>query len=708
MRYCQKKIVSFVPFVVKVFTMDEAPILSVKNLAVAYKTRKREVDAVRDVSFDIYKGENLGLVGESGCGKSTVAFSLVNFLGPNGRVTRGDILFKGEQLRNRSEEDLRRLRGADISMVYQEPMSALNPSMQIQEQMAESLVAHRGFSKKDAFAESLEALKKVYMPDPEGVLTRYAHQLSGGQQQRVLIAMAMLNNPSLLIMDEPTTALDVTVEAAVLDLIAELQQKYQTAALYISHNLGVVARVSHKVAVMYAGEIVELAPSREIFHNPMHPYTMGLMRCLPDVDAPKGTRTLHPIPGRVPSPANLPQGCIFAPRCEQASERCSVEHPALTEIEPGHQVRCLRRAKDWEEVRRLWAVAEALPTVPKPAERELATQEPVLTVKNAKVYYPVAYKTVAGLFGMEKRQYVRATDEVSFSVRRGRTLGVVGESGCGKSSIAKAIVGLEPIYAGKVDFLNVDITKNLNKRGIDTIRELQMVFQDPNGVLNPSYSVGDQIAFSLRRFQTVPPGQVRGEVERLLRAVKLDESYYNRLPRQLSGGEKQRIGIARAIATNPAMVICDEPVSALDVSVQAAVLNLLLEIQETRHTTIILISHDLSSVRFFSDEVAVMYLGRIVEIGPSESIYRPPNHPYTTALLAAVARPDPDAPASRVRLGGRVPSAVNPPAGCRFNTRCPFKIGAICEQEEPPKRDLGSGHLIYCHLDVEALNNLKS
>jgi peptide/nickel transport system ATP-binding protein len=681
---------------------DNTPILSVKNLAVTYKTRKRDIDAVRDVSFDIYRGENLGLVGESGCGKSTAAYSMVNFLGSNGRIKSGDILFKGEQLRNRTEADLRKLRGADISMVYQEPMSALNPSMQIQDQMAESLIAHRGFNKADAFAESLEALKKVYMPDAEGVMRRYPHQLSGGQQQRVLIAMAMLNNPSLLIMDEPTTALDVTVEAAVLDLIAELQEKYQTATLYISHNLGVVARVSDKVAVMYAGEIVELAPTRTIFHNPMHPYTMGLMRCLPDVDAPKGTRTLHPIDGRVPSPANLPPGCIFAPRCEQAQPECRTGRPQLKEMSPGHQVRCFR-ASDWESVKRIWAAAEETLQEPCCPDRLEPSDDKVLNVNNAKVYYPVPFKTVGGLFGMEKRSYVRATDDVSFSVKRGRTLGIVGESGCGKSTIAKAIVGLEPLFGGKIDFLNVDVSKPLNKRGIDTIRELQMVFQDPNGVLNPSYSVGDQIAFSLRRFGTVPPDQVHAAVERLLHAVKLDESYYNRLPRQLSGGEKQRVGIARAISTNPSMVVCDEPVSALDVSVQAAVLNLLLEIQNTQNTTMILISHDLSSVRFFADEVAVMYLGHIMEIGSCEAIYQPPNHPYTTALLAAVPRPDPDAPQSKVRLSGHVPSAVNPPSGCKFNTRCPFKIGSICEQEEPPKRDMGDGHLIYCHLSPEEL-----
>lgn len=683
--------------------MDESPILSVKNLAVSYKTRKGDVNAVRDVTFNIQRGENLGLVGESGCGKSTAAYSIVNFLGPNGRITHGEVLFKGETLRDRSETELRQLRGADISMVYQEPMSALNPSMRIQDQLAESLITHRGFTKKDASAESLEALKKVYMPDAEGVMTRFPHQLSGGQQQRVVIAMAMLNNPSLLIMDEPTTALDVTVEAAVLDLIAELQRKYNTAALYISHNLGVVARVSDKVAVMYAGEIVELAPTREIFHNPMHPYTMGLMRCLPDVDAPKGSRTLYPIPGRVPSPANLPAGCIFAPRCEQAIKECTIEHPSLVEMEPGHQVRCLRRGRDWEEVRRLWAIADQTPAEARPP-RSPAENENVLSVDAAKVYYPVPFQTVGGLVGMEKRQYVRASDDVSFSIKRGHTLGIVGESGCGKSTIAKAIVGLEPLYQGKVDFLNVDISRPLNKRGIESIRDLQMVFQDPNGVLNPSYTIGEQIAFSLRRFHTVPPHQVRGEVERLLQAVKLDASYYNRLPRQLSGGEKQRVGIARAISTNPAMVVCDEPVSALDVSVQAAVLNLLLEIQNTQNTTMILISHDLSSVRFFSDEVAVMYLGRIVEIGPCEKIYSPPNHPYTTALLAAVPRPDPDAPHSNIRLGGRVPSAVNPPSGCRFHTRCPFKIGAICEQQEPPRREMGEGHLIACHMTAEELS----
>jgi peptide/nickel transport system ATP-binding protein len=684
--------------------MDETPIVSVKSLAVNYKTRKGFVNAVRDVTFDIHQGENLGLVGESGCGKSTAAYAMIGYLGTNGLISNGDILFKGESIIGKSEAELRKLRGADIAMVYQEPMSALNPSMRIRDQLAESLMTHRGMSKQDAYNEAVESLKRVYMPDPDGVMERYPHQLSGGQQQRVVIAMAMLNNPSLLIMDEPTTALDVTVEAAVLDLIAELKERYRTAALYISHNLGVVARVSDRVAVMYAGEIVELASTSDIYKKPLHPYTMGLMRCLPDVDAPKGTRTLHPIPGRVPSPANLPGGCIFSPRCELAVPECFEERQKLIEISPKHIVRCMR-APEWLNAETVtYGEANSLPACP---ERPESLDKDVLRAQNIKVFYPVPFKTLASYLGREKRRYVQATNDVSISIRRGRTLGIVGESGCGKSTLAKAIVGLEKITAGKLEFLGVDISTTLNERGIDSIRELQMVFQDPNGTLNPSYCIGDQIAASLKRFKTVPANQVQAEVERLLRGVKLDESYYYRLPRQLSGGEKQRVGIARAIASNPAMVVCDEPVSALDVSVQAAVLNLLLEIQNEQQTTMILISHDLSAVRFFSDDVAVMYLGKIVEIGPCETIYAPPNHPYTAALLAAVPRPDPDRAASEVRIGGRVPSAINPPSGCHFHTRCPFKVGEICEQEEPPERNMGGGHLIYCHLPDEKLYEIK-
>jgi peptide/nickel transport system ATP-binding protein len=685
--------------------MDEIPVLQVKDLAITYKTRKGEVNAVRDVSFTIHAGENLGLVGESGCGKSTVAFSIVNFLGRNGRVAGGSILFKGQELAGRPEEELRKLRGADIAMVYQDPMSALNPTMGIGDQLIEALVAHRGLSKQAARGEALAMLQNVHMPEAETVLRRYPHQLSGGQQQRVLIGMAMLNNPTLLIMDEPTTALDVTVEATVLDLVAELKEKYRTATLYISHNLGVVARVSDRVAVMYAGEIVEMAATETIFTQPRHPYTVGLMRCLPDVDAPRGTRHLQPIPGQVPGRGVKVSGCIFAPRCEVAERRCSVEHPRLSEIEPGHWARCTG-SFDWTKVPVGLAIPAAPGALAAQAERPAKQPDEILEVRHLKTYYSLPARSLAQFLGQKPRPTVKAVDDVTFSIPYGSTLGIVGESGCGKSTLARTIVGLETPGTGKIEFLGMDITESVDKRGVDVIRQLQMVFQNPDGTLNPSYSVGDQIAASLRRFKSVRKDQVYGEVVRLLRAVKLDESYYRSLPRQLSGGEKQRVGIARAIAGNPSMVLCDEPVSALDVSVQAAVVNLLDEIRHQQNTSMMLISHDLSTVRFFADYVAVMYLGRIVEIGPVECIYTPPSHPYTAALLAAVPRPDPSQKHERLRLSGNVPSPINPPSGCRFHTRCPHMIVGVCDQQEPPDLDLGEGHHIWCHLERAALANV--
>ena len=684
--------------------MNERPVLEVKNLAVTYDTRKRKIEAVRDVSFTICSGENLGLVGESGCGKSTVAFALVNYLGRNGVISDGSIRFKGEEMRNRTQRELRMLRGGDISMVYQEPMSALNPTMAIGKQMTETLTAHQGMSLDQARDACLKKLSDVYMPAPESVLGRYAHQLSGGQQQRVLIAMALLNNPSLLIMDEPTTALDVTVEAAVLDLIAELQKKYNTATLFISHNLGVIARVSDKVAVMYAGELVELATAETIYKKPLHPYTVGLMQSLPNVDAPRGTRTLHPIPGRVPNRFNMPKGCIFAPRCNYATDNCKQGAPPLMELSPGHFIRCIRAAEWAASAPWKTGLASAMDTT------DTATanihRKAVITVDHVKTYYPLPFKTIKGFLGMEKRRHVKAVEDVSLTISQGCALGVVGESGCGKSTLARSIMGLEKTSQGQITFLGLDITRLVEQRDPKTISELQMIFQDPDGTLNPSYTVGAQIAASVRRFTDIPKDRVYGEVVRLLMSVKLSGTYYYRYPRQLSGGEKQRVGIARAIAGNPKLLVCDEPVSALDVSVQAAILTLMHEIQQTSDTTIMLISHDLSTVRFFSDYVAVMYLGRLTEIGPVEAIYHPPFHPYTAALLAAVPRPDPSLSQNWIRLSGNVPSPINPPSGCRFNTRCPHKIGRICETTQPPEIDLGNGHKIFCHLDVETLGRI--
>jgi peptide/nickel transport system ATP-binding protein len=684
------------------------PVIAVNNLAIGYGTRGGEVRAVRDVSFAIRRGETLGIVGESGCGKSTVAYALVGYLGRNGRVAGGTITFQGQSLVNRSEDELRRLRGNRIAMVYQDPMTSLNPVLRIGEQMSEALTVHQGMTADQARVRCVEMLARVYMPDPERVLKRFPHQISGGQQQRIVIAMALLNNPALLIMDEPTTALDVTVEAAVLDLIADLRRDFDTAMLFISHNLGVIARVSDNVGVMYAGEMVETAPVGKLFKSPRHPYTQGLLRAIPRLGSDKTSAVLHPIPGRVPAPDKLPPGCAFAPRCMFATDACRSAQPMFEQLpaedtrsEP-HSVRCIRVNEladvDWrksDEDRQ-------------PLENQLVSDERILSIEDVRSHYKSGSSGVLGAFGIGKRDTVKAVDGVSFDLIKGKTLGVVGESGSGKSTLIKSIIGLEDISGGKAQFVGFDIGKRTSERDLNLIRELQMVFQNPEATMNPAYTIGAQIERPLRRFNVVPRDKVREEVVRLLRAVKLDEHYYDRLPRQLSGGEKQRVGIARAFAGRPDLVLADEPVSALDVSVQAAVLNLIMDIQSERGTTMIFIAHDLSVVRFLCDMIAVMYLGKIVEIGPAEAIYRPPFHPYTESLLAAVPVPDPEARQTHIRLEGSVPSAVNPPSGCRFHTRCPRRAlmpdgGARCEQETPPWREGADGHRIFCHLPLETL-----
>lgn len=681
----------------------KTPVLRVDHLAISYATRQGDVQAVCDVSFEIQQGETLGIVGESGCGKSTVAFGIVNFLGRNGRIVVGSILFQGQELRARSEEELRQLRGNQIAMVYQDPFQALNPSLRIAHQLSEVPIVHRYLSKAAAYKKCIDMLKRVYMPDPEMVMTRYPHQLSGGQQQRVVIAMALLNNPALLIMDEPTTALDVTVEAAVLDLVDELRQEFDTAILYISHNLGVIARVSDRVGVMYAGEMVELASVEDVFACSLHPYTQALMRCVPKLGLSKASSYLCPIRGHVPPPTNLPPGCVFEPRCAYAGRQCRQEHPVLRQATEGHSVRC-HYAEEIVKGDRL-PPEELRPDFALSAQRE--NGQPILRAHHVRTYYEQASTSMASLVGLGRKLHVKAVDDVSLDLLKGGTLGIVGESGCGKSTLAKTIVGLEPLSDGKLEFLGFDISVPVKDRDLKLIKELQMVFQNPDSTLNPSFTVGYQIGRSLQRFKTVPRRQVRAEVIRLLDLMRLGERYYDRLPRQLSGGEKQRVGIARAFAARPALVLCDEPVSSLDVSVQAAVLNLLLEIQQKYGTTMLFIGHDLSVVRFFSDFVAVMYLGKMCEIGPADVIYAPPYHPYTEALLSAVPIPDPRAEQKRIRLSGTVPSALHPPGGCRFNTRCPRKLGAICETHEPPCQDAGGGHHISCHIPLEELRKVE-
>jgi peptide/nickel transport system ATP-binding protein len=685
---------------------EAPPVLKVEDLAVAYKVRGGEIEAVQNVSFDIRRGESHGIVGESGCGKSTVAWAIVNFLGDNGYVKRGTIKFQGQDLVGKTGEELRRLRGDQIAMVYQDPMQALNPSMRLGEQLKEVLTVHRGMSDQEAEQRCIEMLKRVYMPDPENVMRRYPHQISGGQQQRVVIGMALLNNPALLIMDEPTTALDVTVEAAVLDLIGDLRRDFDTAIMYITHNLGVIARVASRVGVMYAGEMVERATVEEIFKHPQHPYTQGLIRCVPKLGADKSSSTLYPIRGRVPPPDNRPAGCVFSPRCDYVRERCREERPKLRLI-PGTGITA--RCHFSEEIDpAAWVPSEDIELPTLAAER--VAGEPILKLEGLQKYYEVQGSSLKDVLGLGEKRYVKAVEGATLDVPKGKTLGVVGESGCGKSTLIKTIIGLENATSGTARFLGFDITNEINERDEKLIQELQMVFQNPDSTMNPSYSVGQQIGRPMMRFKTVPKDQIRDEVIRLLQAMRLGENYYDRLPRQLSGGEKQRVGIARALASHPDLVLCDEPVSALDVSVQAAILNLLLDVQQEFNTTLIFIAHDLSVVRFFSDFVAVMYLGQIMEIGPADAIYQPPYHPYTEALLSAVPIPDPAALQKQIRLEGAVPSAIAPPSGCRFHTRCPRREllpnPAVCETE-PPWREVDDEHRIFCHHTLETLNSFE-
>ncbi len=689
---------------------EGVPVIEIENLGIAYETRTGDVQAVLNVNFSVREGETMGLVGESGCGKSTIAFGIVNFLGPNGKITEGSVRFQGNELVGRSESELKKLRGNRIAMVYQDPMQALNPSLRLGDQLTEVLTYHTDLTEKQAWERSVEMLKRVYMPDPGDVMNRYPHQISGGQQQRVVIAMAMLNNPALLIMDEPTTALDVTVEAAVLDLIEDLKNDFKAANIFITHNLGVVARVSDHMCVMYAGEMVERGSVKEIFKQPSHPYTRGLLASVPKLGESKLESRLTPIRGRVPAPADRPKtACVFAPRCDYATDECLKAKPHLMEVSEGHVARCIYA----EEIENRSRTTRRRDRRDQPDAHESDRDENILGIEGLKVYYPQESQSIVSLFGLGEKRYVKAVDDVSLRLQKGRTLGVVGESGCGKSTLVKGLIGLEPVTDGDLQFMGIEVNDTVSDRDTRLIKEMQMVFQNPDSTLNPSYPVGKQIARPIKRFKTVPRSQVKDEVIRLLRAVRLSAAYYDRLPRQLSGGEKQRIGIARALASRPDLIICDEPVSALDVSVQAAVINLLLEIQQTFGSSMIFIAHDLSVVRFFSDDIAVMYLGQVVEVGPADAIYQPPYHPYTEALLSAVPIPDPEALQKDLRLSGNVPSALNPPSGCRFHTRCPRRAemlpdgGKICETEIPPWVETEKGHRIFCHIPLEELSRVE-
>ncbi|MFN3847167.1 MAG: dipeptide ABC transporter ATP-binding protein [Paracoccaceae bacterium] len=677
------------------------PILEIENLSISFFTRLREIPAVMDFSCTVMAGESMGLVGESGCGKSTVALAVMRDLGKNGRITGGSIKFKGRDLTHMTEDALRHIRGSEIAMIYQEPMASLNPAMRVGDQLAEVPMIHQGLSRADALKLARQIIADVRLPDPDRILHAYPHQLSGGQQQRIVIAMALMAKPALLILDEPTTALDVTVEAGIVDLVKDLGAKYGTSMLFISHNLGLILDVCDRLCVMYSGEAVETGNVTEVFDKMRHPYTQALFRSIPLPGADKNSSPLIAIPGNFPLPHERPRGCNFGPRCDYFRDGvCNTGDIPMDPV-PGHDrhaSRCLRwKDIDWDAPAKVGKVTEKLP----PGRL-------VLKMEDLKKYYSVS----AGAFGGGAEKVVKANESLSFEAHENETLAIVGESGCGKSTFAKVLMGLETATSGSIMLFDENVQDTpIQARNTDTVSRLQMVFQNPFDTLNPSMSVGRQIIRALEIFKKGTSDADREAMMlNLLDMVKLPRAFADRMPRQLSGGQKQRVGIARAFAGGAKVVVADEPVSALDVSVQAAVTDLLMDIQRENHTTLLFISHDLSIVRYLSDRVMVMYLGHVVELGTTDQVFSPPYHPYTEALLSAVPIADTRVKKRRIVLEGDIPSAMNPPPGCPFQTRCRWKSqvpGGLCDTVLPPVQVLAGGHQIKCHLSAEVLAEME-
>jgi peptide/nickel transport system ATP-binding protein len=677
--------------------MSRVPQLAVESLTVRYATQAAEISALRDVSFSIEKGEALALVGESGSGKSTIALAILGLLGSEATIAGGRIMFGGRNLLDLPRAELRALRGDQLSVVFQDPFASLNPALTIGAQLADPLVQHRAIRRIDAMAKAGAALAEVGLPRPDELLNAYPHQLSGGMQQRVLIAQALICDPDLLVLDEPTTALDVTIEAQILDLLDALRRRRGLTMLFITHNLGVVNRLCDRACVLYAGSVLEQGPSSLILGEPLHPYTRGLLNSMVQL-GPQRRERLTPIPGRFPDLRRLPTGCLFHPRCPHVRDACRTEAQVMRPLSGG-SVRCWRAGS---------LPAEASVAPPQAPARVVSTQAPLLAARDLHKVYPLARRPVFGgprLLCFEKRE-VRAVDGVSLAIRAGEVLGLVGESGSGKSTLGRCVARLIEMSGGRLDFHGRDVTAARGATLRSFRADVQIVFQNPMSSLNPRRRVGATIGRSL---DLLGPAQTRDRQARigeLLESVGLPADYAGRYPRQLSGGERQRVSIARALASNPALVVCDEPISALDVSVQATVLNLLADLRDRLGLAYLFISHDLSAVAHIADRIAVMYGGIVLEEGPTDSVLAPPFHPYTEALLSAVPSIGPAAEArGRIRLrgdGGEKPGA---PRGCRFHRRCPRKIGPICEDATPPVVRPAEGHWISCHLPPEELRH---
>ena len=663
------------------------PILRVDNLHTWFFTDAGVVRAVDGVSFTLHPGETLGIVGESGSGKSVTAKSIIRLLDEPARIVEGTISFRGRDMVHLNDEELREIRGAEIAMVFQDPMTSLNPVLRIARQLIETMTAHRRFGVKSARERAVMLLRRMGLATPERALNAWPHQFSGGMRQRVMLAMGFANEPTLLIADEPTTALDVTIQSQILDLLRELNADLGTAVILISHDLGVIADVCSRVLVMYAGEVVEEGAPEDLLSDPRHPYTWALLHAAPRLDkANDGDRRLTTIDGQPPDPHDWPDGCRFRARCPFAVAQCA-RHPELLPVGEDRTARC-------------WVTQDGATLQPPTharvdAEvRAVTTVPPLLEVRGLAKHFELPRDSF-----LEPRRILRAVDGVDLDVFPGETVGLVGESGCGKSTLARVVMRLTEPTDGRIVFDGQDITHMSQAQIRPLRRRMQMIFQDPYGSLNPRMMVGEILAGPLRLHGLLPSsGSPRERVRELLDLVGLPAAAAGRFPHEFSGGQRQRISIARALAVEPGFIIGDEPISALDVNIQAQILNLMIGLQERLGLTYLFIAHDLAVVRHICDRIVVLYLGRVVETAPSRELFARPLHPYTNSLISAVPVPDPHLTRGRRRIAlrGEVPNAVNPPTGCRFRTRCPA-AAARCAAETPPLIEAMPGHFMACH-----------
>ena len=675
-----------------------APLLEIEDLRTDIRLRTATVHALDGVSLTVEAGECLGIVGESGSGKTMTALSIMQLLPPGGRIVGGSITLGGADIAAMGDRGMRQIRGNEIGMIFQDPMTSLNPTMTIGDQIAETVILHRGAGKKTARARAVEVLDLVGMPHPAERVGNYPHQLSGGMRQRVMIAMALACEPRLLIADEPTTALDVTIQKQILELIDDLRRRLGMAVILVTHDLGVIAGRADRATVMYAGKVVETTTTQRLFANPRHPYTEALFGALPE-KAVDGSQRLYSIPGMPPDLTEPPPACRFAPRCRYAQDACRESEPPLEGSSSDHLYRCFfpvgrdAQARD-ESDATVVSVASALAV---PAQRP-PEDGFVLAADHLVKNFPV---TAHGVL-QRKIGAVSAVADVSFSIRFGQTFGLVGESGCGKTTVGRLIAGLETANGGSLVVDGEDFLQLSNRDRRHRSRKVQLIFQDSYASMDPRMRVGSILREPLT-IQRIGSRQDQGDqIAAMLDEVGLPRAAVDRYPHEFSGGQRQRLGLARALIVRPKLVIADEPVSALDVSIQAQILNLMLDLQRDLGITYLFISHDLSVVRYVSDTIGVMYLGKLVELGPADDVYDRPVHPYTKGLIDAVPVADPVAARGREDKGvaGELPSAINPPSGCRFRTRCP-RAQELCAELEPPLRLFSEpGHLAACHFPL--------